>query len=86
MCFAVNVTGGFVVFVILRTYTWLLNPDVVLVYLPSMSSEEDKFKDVPLQNLPRNTNESKEESVREFQVIKLCILKCEFTLFHKTLW
>ena len=70
MCFAVNVTGGFVVFVILRTYTWLLNPDVVFVYLPSMSSEEDKFKDVPLQNLPRNTNESKEESVREFQVIK----------------
>ena len=86
MCFAVNVTGGFVVFVILRTYTWLLNPDVVFVYLPSMSSEEDKFKDVPLQNLPRNTNESKEESVREFQVIKLCILECEFTSFHKTLW
>ena len=74
------------VFVILRTYTWLLNPDVVFVYLPSISSEEDKFKDVPLQNLPRNTNESKEESVREFQVIKLCILKREFTSFHKTLW
>ena len=70
MVFVVDITGGFVVFVILRTYTWLLNPDVVFVYLPSMSSEEDKFKDVPLQNLPRNTNESKEESVREFQVIK----------------
>ena len=70
MVFVVDITGGFVVFVILRTYTWLLNPDVVFVYLPSMLSEEDKFKDVPLQNLPRNTNESKEESVREFQVIK----------------
>lgn len=55
-------------FVILRTYTWLLNPDLVFVYLPSISEEEENLKDIPLVNLPRNTNESMEESVREFQV------------------
>ncbi|KAF6035506.1 TEX2 [Bugula neritina] len=59
--------GSFVTYVLLKTYTWLLNPDVVVVYLPSATDNNSRFKYSPLQNLPRNTNESVEQSVREFQ-------------------
>lgn len=62
------VLGALLMYALLRTYTWLLNPDVVYVYVPSLIDDESSFKDIPLRNLPRNTNESTEESAREFQV------------------
>ncbi|XP_067930548.1 testis-expressed protein 2-like [Watersipora subatra] len=59
--------GSFVTYVLLRTYTWLLNPDVVFVYLPTDINGSLYLKNISLHNFSRNPNESTEERVREFK-------------------
>ena len=70
-------SGSFLTYVILRIYTWLLNPDVVFVYLPSDTDTQPSLHESSLQNLPRNPNEAVEESVREFQVTEIILGKFE---------